>query len=346
MKVKFEEKELKRLLYWIVCKFKEDEFHHQAASTKSDLIGGFFDRWFNRAPEFLIFDELLKDKKYDVIIDNFLYGQDTKKNAPDIIGLQKNNKVLVKFAVYRDGEWVKIKSMPLIEVKTNRKKQSLISVGDTQMDSNHYYVFVESNVREDYLLPIFEKSVFDKEIFNSFKDYKEFIDSDKEQKIIPLPKLKIDKELGYFKLIGIFKGDAVKECSILVGMNSSNNPEKPRYFASIEKIDKINPSMNEQLREGLYREGREIVPFYIKFLKNNSGAVIIKKLISYFVINVKGKVDINGNKLEEGYYKINFKRFDRSSKKKEYIGDKKVFENYAKNSQTDLIKIFDKLAKI
>ena len=59
------------------------------------MIGGFFDRWFNRAPEFLIFGELLKGQKYDVVIDNFLYGQDTKKNAPDIIGLQKNQKTIM-----------------------------------------------------------------------------------------------------------------------------------------------------------------------------------------------------------------------------------------------------------
>ena len=146
MEVKFEEKDLKRLIYWITCKFKEDEFHHQSASTKSDLIGGFFDRWFNRAPEFLIFRELLKDKGYDVVIDNFLYGQDTKKNAPDIIGLEKNGKVKVKFAVFNDGEWKKLDNMPLIEVKTFRKNQSLSAVGSTQMESDHYYVFVESNV--------------------------------------------------------------------------------------------------------------------------------------------------------------------------------------------------------
>ena len=64
MEVKFEKDDLYKLIYWIVCKFKEDEFHHQAASAKSDLIGGFFDRWLNRAPEFLIFRELLKGKNY------------------------------------------------------------------------------------------------------------------------------------------------------------------------------------------------------------------------------------------------------------------------------------------
>jgi hypothetical protein len=54
MEVEFKFDDLKKLVYWIICKFKEDEFHHQASSVKSDLIGGFFDRWFNRAPEFLI----------------------------------------------------------------------------------------------------------------------------------------------------------------------------------------------------------------------------------------------------------------------------------------------------
>lgn len=344
MKVKFEEEDLKRLIYWIVCKFKEDEFHHQASSTKSDLIGGFFDRWFNRAPEFLIFRELLTGKKYDVALDNFLYGQDTKKNAPDVIGLEKGDKIIVKFAVYRDGDWKKIDKMPLIEVKTFRKTQSLSAVGHTQMDAEHYYVFVESNVREDYLITLFKESVFSKKIFESLKEHKEFIESDKNNQIIPIPELKVEKDLGFFKLLGIFRGDIVKKYSILVGIDENGKPEKPRYFSSIEEIEPISHQIEEDFNKTLYRDGNNYVPFYMN-ANEGSKITIVKKLKGYFVVKVAGSAEINGNLVNEGYYKVIFKKFDRSSKKKEYVGDKTVFANIAENSQNELITKFDKLVK-
>ena len=161
MKVKFEIADLKKLIYWITCKFKEDEFHHLGSASKRDLIGGFYDRWFNRAPEFLIFRELLKNKPYDVVIDNLLYGQDTKKNAPDIIGLKDaKENIIVKFTKYNDGDWENNPNMPIIEVKSFRESQNLISVGDTQMYNDHFYVIAESQVREDYLTVLFKDEVF------------------------------------------------------------------------------------------------------------------------------------------------------------------------------------------
>lgn len=344
MIVPFEEKDLKRLIYWIVCKFKEDEFHHQASSAKSDLIGGFFDRWFNRAPEFLIFRELLKEKDYDVAIDNFLYGQDTKKNAPDIIGIEKEGKIIVKFAVYHDGDWKKIDNMPLIEVKTFRKTQSLSAVGHTQMDLNHYYVFVESNVREDYLITLFKESVFSKEIFESLKGHSEFIESDTNNQIIPIPQLKVEGDLGFFRLLGIFRGDIVQKYSILVGIDAEGKSEKPKYFSSIEQVEPITHQIDEVFNDVIYKEGNECVPFYMK-PKNKSEIIIVKKLKGYIIIKINGEADINGNIAKGGYYKIIFKKFDRSSKKKEYIGDKMVFANIAENSQDELIAKFDNLVK-
>ncbi|MBU0459196.1 MAG: hypothetical protein KJ771_00140 [Nanoarchaeota archaeon] len=343
MEVKFEKDDLHRLIYWIVCKFKEDEFHHQAASAKSDLIGGFFDRWFNRAPEFLIFRELLKDKNYDVAIDNFLYGQDTKKNAPDIVGLKDNEgNILVKFSVFNDGDWEKIDDMPQIEVKTFRKTQSLSAVGDTQMEEDNYYVFVESHVRHDYLITLFKQNVFDKRIFESLLGNKEFIKSDSKNQIIPLREIKVDEELGYFKLLGIFRGDIVKKYSILVGVDETGKPLKPRYFSEVERIDPIEHKTEEQFTNMIYKEDLEFVPFFMK-PSENSSITIVKKLKSYFVVKIDGKANLNGEVVDSGYFKIMFKKFDRSSKKKEFIGDKKVFEVIAENSTNELIDKFDKL---
>lgn len=96
--------------YWIVSKFREDNFHQQQSSSRRDLIGGFFDRWINKTHELIIFEKLINkysslqistfnsqepDKlPYSVLGDSFFYGQGTKKDAPDIIGLKYNDEKL------------------------------------------------------------------------------------------------------------------------------------------------------------------------------------------------------------------------------------------------------------
>lgn len=345
MIIKFEYEDLKKLIYWIACKFKEDEFHHQSASVKRDLIGGFFDRWFNRAPEFLIFRELLKHKNYDVVIDNFLYGQDTKKNAPDVIGLRDSNgSTLVKFTLFRNGEWIKVDDMPYIEVKTFRNTQSLTSVAESQMHDDNYYVFVESHVREDYLTSLFEDAVYSNEIFESLKVSPDFIQSDSHNQIITPEPLTFSKELGHFELMGIFRGSEVMKYSLLVG-SVNNKPQKPKYFDSIEIIGPISHSVEENISETVYKYGDNYIPFGIKFIQDDAKVTLAKRLVSYLVVKIDGKVSINGHLVENCYAKILFKQFDRSSKKKEYIGDKYVFKHFTNDVTHELIEIFDELTE-
>jgi len=351
MDVKFEYYDLKRVIYWIICKFKEDEFHHEATSSKSDLIGGFFDRWFNRAPEFLIFTELLKEKEYDVVIDNFLYGQDTKKNSPDVIGLQDNKgNVVAVFTKFSNGEWFLLEDMPFIEVKTFKKKQALITIPESQMDDDHYYVIVESNVREDYLTSLFEDSLFEGDIFESMQINPEFILSDDNNQIINPEKLSKDHEIGFFRLIGIFKGSEIKKFAIKA-ISVDNKPQKPRYFFSVSEIDRTPHKINKNIPEGIYLhktldkngEPENNVPFYIEFIDLESEVKLIKELKSYILVTVSGKIKINEYIMPSGYYKIEFKVFDRSSKKSEYIGNKYLFEAVAKDVTDDLIRRFDEI---
>ncbi|MFA6023099.1 MAG: hypothetical protein WC781_03350 [Candidatus Pacearchaeota archaeon] len=345
MECEFKQEDFKRLIYWITLKFKEDEFHHQAASTKSDLIGGFFDRWFNRASEFIIFRELLKNKDYDVVIDNFLYGQDTKKNAPDVIGLKdRKENTLVQFTLFNNGDWEVIPSMPFIEVKTNREKQKLISIGDTQMNKDHYYVIVESHIREDYLITLFEDSVFSQDTFNSLKVSKDFIKSDANNQIITPKPLQIKKNLGSFRLIGIFSGEEIKKYCLLVGVDGEGNTQKPYYFDTIEKT-KPNSNDGEEIKEGCYSYGGEYIPFCIEFVDKKSKVSLVKRLKGHMVINVEGTIKINGIEASDGFYKVMFKKFDRSSKKKEYIGDKYLFDCIAVDKTNELISKFDDLVK-
>ncbi len=342
----FELEDLKKLIYWVILKFREDEFHHQGVSAKSDLIGGFFDRWFNRAPEFLIFSRLLKDKPYDVVIDNYLYGQDTKKNAPDILGLKskKDGKVLSVFARFVDGNWEHAEGTPFVEVKTNRKTQSLIAVGETQMDKDHYYVLVESNVPDDYLTVLFEKQLFDKKIFEGLQMPEGFIKSDSKNMVIFPKPAEPAKNLGFFKLMGIFTGDEIKKYSIYAkGQNDKKEADKPWYFGRCEEAGSVALKVREKVKEGIWKYGESYVPFFIEFKGTKSKATVVKKSKSTVYIEVEGEVKINDYVAKTGYHKINFKKFDRKSKKNEYIGDKNVFAHIADDSTKDLIKKFDQL---
>ena len=65
---------LRKAIYWIVCKYMMDDFKREQSSSKRALLGGFIDRWMNKAPEFLIFDELLKNKDYSIVTDTFFYN--------------------------------------------------------------------------------------------------------------------------------------------------------------------------------------------------------------------------------------------------------------------------------
>ena len=51
--VELTEDVLLKNLYWTVNKFKVDPDHKQQNSSREDLIGGFFDRWISRIPEYM-----------------------------------------------------------------------------------------------------------------------------------------------------------------------------------------------------------------------------------------------------------------------------------------------------
>ncbi|MBR2558154.1 MAG: hypothetical protein IKE95_07305, partial [Methanobrevibacter sp.] len=118
---------LKKAIYWIICKYDMDEFKREQSSSKRALLGGFIDRWMNKAPEFLIFDELLKDKNYSAVNDTFFYTKGESKNAPDILGLIDSNGKQYPFARFKDNKWEVVEGTPFIEMKTFRSDQSLVT---------------------------------------------------------------------------------------------------------------------------------------------------------------------------------------------------------------------------
>lgn len=333
--------ELRKIIYFILMKFKGDPLHRQGTSAKRDLIGGYIERWFNKIAETVIFDKLLEDKDYKVVSDYFIYSNDSEKNAPDILGLQRNG-ITIPFVKYNNGTWKNVPNMPRIEVKVVRKDQALVSVREPQMIDD-YYAFIESDLEGDYLSSVFDSEVFDDKYFEELKMSNEFIESDADNQIIPHTKVKPTERIGTMKLIGIYTKDELRENSVLCGRDTS-----PYYFGdATNKSPTSKIKLNQKLL--LDKKGRFVYKYNdsytclpvafdnpknaeITVLKNNKGSIYL---------NSSDAISIGGVLLNKGDILVDFKKFERSSKWDENILLKQTLEKYGKDSTKELIKEFD-----
>ncbi len=350
--VSLELDDFKEIIYWIVLKYKEDDFHQQQASSRRDLIGGFFDRWLNKIPESLIFNKLLDKRPYSVITDYFLYGQNTNKDAPDILGLKDDDGNIFKFVTFNDGEWILEKDAPHIEMKVFRETQYMITVPETQWDDENFYAIVESHIRSDYLITLFSKDFFNEDIFNSIKTkmLEEFISSGSD-KIKKPDKLVDDSFLGQYELLGIYTGKELKKYSSLLEKGI-----KPMYFVDVSEPPKIKKSeiieeplflkngFNYYIDKNSYEQDENNIKFYLELIDDSR--VRVKKIINTAMdIEVEGKIKINGEEFDSGFYRMNFKQFSRTGNRSEYISSKGTVAYCAKDSMEELINIFDEIVK-
>ncbi len=346
MKYKYEpveitKEDLRKIVYFILMKFRADSLHVQGTSSKRDLLGGYIERWFNKVAETVIFDDLLKNKEYNVVSDYFLYANDSEKNAPDIIGLETKDGNNIPFVKYKNGSWHAVEGMPRIEVKVVRKDQNLMGVREAQMIDD-YYIFIESDLEEDYLSAIFEDKVFKKKYLDQLEISKDFVESDDSRQLISHWKLKKNNKIGKMRLIGVYAKEEVEgkftSCSIGV---------KPYYFAGAtknfnKKIDHNKKVGELEVKNGLaqYNNGNEVyLPFPIEGLNRNQRILVSNKGSVY--IDLENDVLINGEKVEKGVVKIDFKKFDRSSNWCENIALKTFIEEKGNDATDDLIKLFD-----
>ena len=349
--------------YWIVSKFREDDFHHQQTLSRRDLIGGFFDRWINKTHELLIFDKLIK-KDYSVVNDTFFYGQGTKKDAPDVIGLKDKNGKKFPFALFDNGSWELQPECPHVEVKTFRSNQYLVTIPKNQYDDNHYYVLLNSCIRSDYLLSLFDvNQFFNEKYYNNILNNsdKVFLKNENDKKLIRPSILEENKDIGKYELLGIFKGEEIKKYSQCLGEG-----KKPWYLSEVTDCPRWNDSGAVEpfeLNTGFYiinensdksknikkvdlkdlNNPDEIgIPFYIE-IPNRSNVKVKKIIKSAIDIEVKGNIEINGVDYDEGMHRLNLKKFNRSGNKVEYVSLKTTLKYCANSSKTELIDIFDSL---
>ena len=98
-----------------------------ALTSKSDSMGGIFDRFINTLSDSLVFDKIIlpqiqTDKEVSVISDYYYY-KPTKAIAgiaPDIFGINVDGKQ-IPFTKF-NNKWEPVDGMPQIEIKTFQNK--------------------------------------------------------------------------------------------------------------------------------------------------------------------------------------------------------------------------------
>ena len=346
IKVELTEEFLKKILYWIICKYKMDEYTREQSSAKRALLGGFIDRWMNKAPEFLIFDELLKDKDFSVIMDTFFYNKGESKNAPDILGLIDEKDKYYPFAKFIDNHWEVGEDVPFVEMKTFRSDQSLVTIPLNQFDENHYYAIVESHLNENYLLSIFDDDLFDNnDYYNYITNLKEeeFVISNKEGIISKPEKLQKSDKLGYYNLLGIYKGSDLKKLSRLV--EKGDNPiyfyENTNSPSRFQKRFQVVPPI--RLDSGLHNfdDDDKNIPFDIE-ISENSELKIEYQTKKALDVSVIGDIKIDGVKLDSGMRRLSFRNFEKTGTIKEIVLTKSLLKHYSNriSSTNELISKF------
>jgi len=364
---------LKKYCIWTVIKYIKDGYHTQQNSSRNDLMGGFLDRWINRIPESLIFNKLLIKENFNVVNDDFFYTNEVAKNAPDVIGLVKKNKsgekTFYPFYKFNINNWSKFDNdAPFIEMKTTRNSQMLATIAIRQNEDieDNYYVLVESNINDNYLLYLLDKSILNINNFNkyySFDSSMDFISGDynligNPNEVINTELLKLSKmniissidspveNIGDYLLCGVFKGNTIKKYASKVGNDEEGKPISPRYLKKIEPLFDDKHEISHSFDYDYYVDSHQTIPFLIE-IENNSNAFIELIEDDHVVISVDGVVnifDLNCNKLynlKSGFYLFNFNNFISNLYKYYYLNsiDDKLDNHSFNISKFDRIKL-------
>ena len=318
--------------YWILMKFNADKFHRALDSAKRDKFGGYLERWLAKVFEKPFFDTLLKqyNKKYSIIYDDLIYKDHKLKTAPDVLGLKLEDK-LIQFGKYKD-EWEHFEGMPKIEIKSFRKDHYVATTNASQ--TADYYVFLETDLDDDYLKTIFSDSFYDEknyqEILKNWEVLKSlFEDTSNVFKEIDKPENKLEKfnvELlsimshqEWAKLSKIAKG-AVKVSNRIV-----QQPQKPLYFKKIEEnismhwSSKKNPMGEKNLEDLTLDDDKRkyLMPIFQNEEVNDGSNGLIADITgssdSTIYFSIGKAFRLNGKKYNKGNYKMSFVVFDRSA---------------------------------
>lgn len=331
-----------------------------ALTSKSDSMGGIFDRFINSISEDIIFDKIIlpsinTHKNVEFIKDYYLY-KPTKNGAgiaPDVFGLKIEDKI-VPFVVF-DEKWLAVENMPQIEVKTFKFKDQMITLRNQDYDAE-YLVMVDLDLRIDYLVPFLNQNLINNFIINNMiMDDNVFIKNDSKNKISKLHNIDYSKkDIGNIDLITITKGaDFLTQATLcqakisprrMKSISSFNSKilisaqlKLSDYVIHSERISSLYEFNNEwYLKTNIDRAKVVYLDFSANNIENieicriNKSSIIIKALDNNCKFN-ETLLDI------DKYYKVEFETLDRSGNDGVEHFMQKQCAKYLTNYSNDLI---------
>jgi len=351
---------------YFVCSMAHEAEHgmQSALGSKNDYIGGIFDRWINIIPESIVFNKKIlidvknqikkttgKKLQLEVYSDFFKYDPKIVGIAPDVLGVKANDKI-IPFVKYDDQQekkefWVPQGESPLIEVKSFKKSQYLVSLRNQNYDDK-YLVMCETDLSVDYLLPFFDKSIFSSSVYQKLEVPHEFILSNIDDYLTPTMPITEFNEIGTVELLLI-----TTALNFMENSTKCFGGESPRYVKDVTvrtaniRSGIINKPISlyfDVLENGLYRENEKFRNLFnaptVKTLdihfSNPENLLLLKVNKNSIVVLANKDTLINDFSLKKDkQYTIHFNILDRSRASgvdtetdadSEYFFDKKLLK--------------------
>ena len=223
---------------------------HGALTSKSDSMGGIFDRFINTLSDSLVFDKIIlpeiKTEKKVSVINDYYYYKPTQKIAgiaPDIFGINVDGKQ-IPFTKF-NNKWEPVDRMPQIEIKTFKAKDQMISLRNQGYD-NEYLVFVDLNLRIDYLVPFLDSNILNKEIAQKMQmDDSIFIIDDRDSNISKVTPIDYSSDnIGTLKLISVTNAtDFMQQATLCEGNISVRRMKEIK----IRKVNIVSNLLHDKL---------------------------------------------------------------------------------------------------
>ena len=306
-------------------------------SSKSDLIGGIFDRWINIIPESVSFnqyfipkalEQLGESKSVEVYSDFYMYDPKKVGIAPDVIGLKIENKI-VPFVKYDDTQenkyfWVAQEGCPQIEVKSFFGRKYMVSLRD-QHYGDKFLVMIGAHIDADYLLSFFDSGVFSDDRISKLNMPEDFIVSDKRGLLSKTSPVEFNRTtLGEIEILCVTTATEFKKTALRL-----SGGDIPRYFVDITlRANRIKEEgyqyklplshYCDQQPSGLYRFNAN---WYQLFTTSHEKTLdievdkpdvltVIKKTNNAITVLAEEDAVVNGFNLGKGgQYSINFATF-------------------------------------
>ena len=146
-KINFTKEDILTRVYFItkLVQYQKGSTMQGALTSKSDSMGGIFDRFINTISDSLTFEKIILPKlktnrKVSLINDYYYYTptQSIAGIAPDVFGLIVDGKT-IPFTRF-NNKWEPVVGKPQIEIKTTKAKDQMISLRNQSYDDQYLIV--------------------------------------------------------------------------------------------------------------------------------------------------------------------------------------------------------------